>query len=64
MKKRSLKRAVKGLDALKPKLDKIKAGEWVFIGGKQLTDQPPKDQAKQVSDYCEKRGLKVPILRD
>jgi len=56
--------AVKGFDAIKPKLDKIKAGEWVFIGGKMLTDQPPKDQAKQVYDYCEKRGLKVPMLHE
>jgi hypothetical protein len=58
-----IKAAVKGFDIFKPKLDRIKKGEWVFIGGKMLTDVPPKEMAKQVWDYCEKRGLKVPMLQ-
>jgi hypothetical protein len=56
--------AVKGFDALKSKLDRIKKGEWVFIGGKQLDEPPPKKEAKVVWDYCDKRGLKLPVLRE
>jgi acetyl esterase/lipase len=52
------KAAVKGLDAIKPKLGELKPGEWVFIGGRQLTDRPPQEQADLVRQYCNKLGLR------
>jgi hypothetical protein len=52
------KAAVKGLDAIKPKLGELKPGEWVFIGGRQLTDRPPQEQADLVREYCNKLGLR------
>jgi hypothetical protein len=53
------KAAIKGLDAIKPKLDELKAGEEVFIVGKKLMEPPPKDQATPVVEYGKKLGLKV-----
>jgi beta-glucanase (GH16 family) len=52
------KAAVKGIDALKPNLDELKPGEAVFLSGKKLLTQPPKEQAKLVREYCKKIGLK------
>ena len=51
--------AVKGFDALKPKLDELKAGQEVFLSGKKLLTQPPKEQAAPVVEYGKKIGLKV-----
>lgn len=53
------KTAVKGIDAIKSKLDELKPGEFVFVGGKKLTEPPPKDQAAQVAEYGKKIGLKM-----
>jgi hypothetical protein len=51
------KAAVKGLDAIKPKLEEVKAGEMVFIHGKRMAAPPPPEQAKLVREYCRKLGL-------
>jgi len=51
--------AVKGFDAIKPKLAELKAGEMVFVHGERLAAPPPKDQADQVREYCRKAGLQV-----
>ena len=52
--------AVKGLDAIKPKLEELKAGEMVFVQGRRLAAPPPKDQADLVREHCRKIGLQVP----
>ena len=52
------KAAVKGINAIKPKLDELKAGEWVSISDRQGDNKPPKDAAREVADYCRKIGLK------
>jgi len=52
--------AVKGLDAMTPKLDELKAGEMVFVHGKRLAARPPKDEADLVREHCRKIGLHVP----
>ena len=51
--------AVKGIDAIKPKLDRLKAGQHVFLRGRRLSDRAPGDQAKAVAEYCAKIGLNV-----
>ena len=51
--------AVKGLDAIRPKLDELKRGEYVFVHGRRLAAPAPKEQAKAVAEYCRKIGLKV-----
>jgi hypothetical protein len=51
--------AVKGINAVKPKLDELKPGQEVFLSGKQLMTQPPKDQVSPVVEYGKKIGLKV-----
>jgi hypothetical protein len=51
--------AVKGLDAIKPKLDELKKGQHVFVHGRRLAAPAPEDQAKAVADYCRKIGLRV-----
>ena len=53
------KGAVKGFEAIKPKLDDLKAGQWVTVWGRQQGDRPPKDAADEVADYCKRIGLKV-----
>jgi hypothetical protein len=53
------KAAVKGSDAIKSKLDELKPGEYVSVGGKKLTEPPPKDQAASVVEYGRKAGLKM-----
>ena len=53
------KAAVKGIDAIKLKLDELKPGEYVFVGGKKLTELPSKDQAATVVEYGKKAGLKM-----
>ena len=53
------KAAVKGIDAIKPKLDELKPGQEVFLSGKKLLTQPPKEQAAPVVEYGKKIGLKV-----
>ena len=53
------KAAVKGIDAIKPKLDELKQGEFVSVGGKKLMEPPPKDQAASVVEYGRKAGLKM-----
>ncbi len=49
--------AAKGIDAIKPKLDELKAGKMVFIHGKRLGDGPPNDQANLLREYSRKIGL-------
>lgn len=53
------KEAVKGIEAIKPKLNELKSGEAVSVVGKKLMEQPPKDQATEIVDYGKKIGLKV-----
>jgi hypothetical protein len=53
------KAAVKGIDAIKPMLDELKPGEYVFVGGKKLTEPPPKDQVAPVVEYGKNAGLKM-----
>ena len=53
------KAAVKGIDAIEPKLAELKAGEEVVVVGKRLLEPPPKDQAAPVVEYGKKLGLKV-----
>ena len=53
------KAAVKGIEAIKPRLDELKAGENVFIHGRQLPEQPPAEQGREVAAYCKKIGLKT-----
>ncbi len=40
--------AVKGIDAIQPKLDELEAGETVFPCGRRLADQAPEGPAKQI----------------
>ena len=53
------KAAVKGFEAIKPKLAELKPGEDLFIVGKTLTEKPPTDQAASVMAYGKTIGLKV-----
>jgi dienelactone hydrolase len=53
------KAAVKGIDAIKPKLAELKAREMVFPCGRRLPDQAPQEPAKAIKDYCQKIGLDV-----
>jgi hypothetical protein len=51
--------AVKGIDAIKPTLDELEAGETVFPCGRRLADQAPEGPAKEIRTYCRKLGLDV-----
>jgi hypothetical protein len=51
--------AVKGLAAIKPKLDLLKEGQYVFVHGRRLAAPAPEHQAKAVTEYCREAGLKV-----
>jgi hypothetical protein len=51
--------AVKGIDAIKPKLDELKPGEMVFPCGRRLPDVAPQEPAKAIKDHCHKLGLDV-----
>lgn len=53
------KAAVKGFEAIKPKLDELKPGEMVIISGTRKTGVPPRDQVSQVREYCKRIGLKA-----
>ncbi len=53
------KAAVKGIKAIKAKLDELKPGQDVFLSGRKLLTQPPKEQAAPVVEYGKKIGLKV-----
>ena len=53
------KAAVKGIEAIKPKLDELKPGQEVVVLGKNRGDTPPKDQASKVQEYGRKIGLTV-----
>ena len=53
------KAAVKGIEAIKPKLDELKAGESVSIHGRKLLEQPPAEPGRDVAAYCKNRGLKT-----
>ena len=50
--------AVKGVDAIKFELVELKPGEEVFLSGKKLLTEPPKEQVDLLRQYCEKIGLK------
>ncbi len=54
-----VKEAVKGIDAIKPKLDELKPGELVSIAGREEQTVPPKEQSDQVLEYCKKLGLEA-----
>lgn len=51
--------AVKGIDAIKPKLDELKAGETVSPCGRRLADRAPDEPATEIRKYCQKLGLDV-----
>jgi hypothetical protein len=51
--------AVKGLDAIKPKLRELKAAEMVFPSGRRLPDQAPVGPANEIRECCQKLGLDV-----
>ena len=53
------KAAVKGIEAIKPKLEQLKPGEYVFLRGRRLNGPAPENQAKAVAEYCRTIGLKV-----
>ena len=53
------KEAVRGFEAVKAKLDDLKAGQWVTVSGRREGDRPPKDAADKLADYCKRIGLKV-----
>jgi hypothetical protein len=55
------KAAVKGIDAIKPKMDELKPGQEVIIVGKKLMEPPPMDQFSPVVEYGKKIGLKVQV---
>jgi beta-glucanase (GH16 family) len=51
--------AVKGLDAIKPKLDQLKQGQYVFVHARRLAAPAPDNRAKAIAEYCRKIGLQV-----
>jgi hypothetical protein len=51
--------AVKGFDAIKPKLDELKPGEMIFPCGRRLPEAAPKEPANAIKDYCKSIGLDV-----
>jgi hypothetical protein len=51
--------AVRGIDSIKPRLDQLKTGETVVILGRRASGRPPRDDARTVTEYCNKIGLKV-----
>jgi hypothetical protein len=51
--------AVKGIDAIKHKLDELKAGETLIPCGRRLTDRAADEPAKEIEKYCRKLGLDV-----
>ena len=51
--------AVKGMAAIQPKLDQLQKGELVFVHGRRLGTKAPAAIAKQLTEYCEKVGLKT-----
>ena len=53
------KSAVKGFEAVKPKLDQLKRGEELFLHGRRLTEKTPAEEADMITDYREKIGLKA-----
>ena len=53
------KSAVKGVEAIQPQLDQLQKGELVFVHGRRLGTKAPAPPAKQVTEYCEKIGLKT-----
>jgi hypothetical protein len=53
------KSAVKGVEAIQPQLDQLQKGELVFVHGRRLGTKAPASPAKQVTEYCEKIGLKT-----
>ncbi len=50
---------VKGLEALKPQLAQLKAGEIVTLAGRRLADEPPADAAQSLREHGRKLGLKM-----
>lgn len=53
------KSAVKGFEALKPKLDQLKKGEELLLHGRRLIEKAPAEEADRVTEYSEKIGLKA-----
>ena len=51
--------AVKGLDAIKPKLNELKEGQYVTVLGRNRNERVPEDQAKAVAEHCRTIKLKV-----
>jgi hypothetical protein len=52
------KAAVKGINAIKPKLDELKAGQWVTFSSRKLGDKAPQNAARELAEYCRTIGLK------
>jgi len=51
--------AVKGLDAIKPRLDELKGDQYVSVLGRNRNERAPEDQAKVITEYCRKIGLET-----
>ena len=51
--------AVKGIEVIKPKLDKLKPGQDVFLSGKKLLTAPPREPSDQVLEFCKKIDVKA-----
>lgn len=49
--------AVRGLDAVRSKLEKLQAGQTVSVLGRSLLEAPPAAARKAVVEHCEKIGL-------
>ena len=50
--------AVKEMAAIQPKLDQLRKGELIFVHGRRLGIKAPAAITKQLTEYCEKVGLK------
>ncbi len=51
--------AVKGITAIQPKLNQLQKGELVLVHGQRLGTKAPAALTRQVTEYCEKVGLKT-----
>ena len=49
--------SVKGIDAIKPKLDKLRSGQTITIWGNRFSITPSNDI--EVQEYCKKIGLVI-----
>ena len=55
--------AVRGFDAIKPKLDTLKEGQYVLVHGRRFNERASEEQAKAAAEYCRELGLKVHVSK-